>query len=256
MTASPGKGLAGGLLLAGVILAAAPHARGQSTVSTQLWSNFLLDYPHGTDSLFELDIEPKIQVSGQGHWRSLDLNPLIEFYPVHWLDLDAELTAGPTHQSNGVASWEVTPRVGFRVNLFSNRREHPGRQIEALFGRIHLAALFRVEYRNLYYDDGSPSSHQWRFRVRLESKVGITHPDPGKDGTLYATADAEYYVPFGQNVSETFASKLRVRVGPGYRFSYAWRAELLYIRDGNRKTRDDPFATSTNALDVRVKTFF
>ena len=246
-------------LLAGALLAAAASVRGQSAVSTQVWGNFILDYPHGKDSLFELDIEPKIQVAGQGRWRNLDLNPLVEYYPVHWLDLEAELLAGPTHQTNGVVSWEVTPRVGFRVNLFSNLRERveqSGTRVGALFGRIRLAALVRFEYRNLYYNDGSPSSHQWRFRVRLESKAGITHPDVSKDGTLYATADVEYYVPFGEDASETFASKVRFRGGLGYRFNYAWRAELLYIRDANRKTRDDPFATSTNAVDVRVKTFF
>ena len=130
-------------LLAGALLAAAASVRGQSAVSTQVWGNFILDYPHGKDSLFELDIEPKIQVAGQGTWRNVDLNPLVE-----------------------------------------------------------------------------------------------------------------YYVPFGEDASETFASKVRFRGGLGYRFNYAWRAELLYIRDANRKTRDDPFATSTNAVDVRVKTFF
>jgi hypothetical protein len=248
-----------GFLLAAVLLGAASNARGQGTVSTQLWGNFILDYPHGKESLFELDIEPKVQVSGEGTWRNLDLNPLVEYYPVHWLDLEGELLAGPTHQSSGADSWEVTPRVGFRVNLFSNlreRAEQSGKALGALFGRIRLAALFRIEYRNLFYDDGSPSSHQWRFRARLESKIGITHEDVSRDGTLYATADAEYFVPFGADVSETFASKVRGRVGLGYRFSYAWRAEVLYIRDANRKTRDDPFATSTNALDARVKAFF
>lgn len=240
------------------MLAASYHASGQSAASTQIWSNVILDYPHAKNSLFELDMEPKIQVAGQGTWRNLDLNPLVEFYPVHWLDLEAEVLVGPTHQSNSVVSWEVTPRAGFRVNLFSNLRERverSGTRVGALFGRIRLAALFRVEYRNLYYNDGSPSSHQWRFRARLESKAGITHSDISKDGTLYATADIEAYVPFGENVPETFASKLRFRAGLGYRFNYAWRAELLYIRDANRKTRDDPFATSTNAFDVRLKLF-
>jgi len=244
-----------GLVLAGLLRFAAP-ANGQ--VSTQIWNNIILDYPHGKDALYELDIEPKIQVAGQGTWRNVDINPLVEYYPWSWLDLEGELLVGPTHQSNDVVSWEVTPRAGFRVNLFSNlreRAEHSGRALEALFGRIRLATLFRVEYRNLYYNDGTPSSHQWRFRVRLESKIGITDAELSHDGTLYGTADAEYYVPFGADVSETFASKVRGRAGLGYRFNYAWRAELLYVHDANRKTRDDPFATSTNAADLRVKLF-
>ena len=149
----------------------------------------------------------------------------------------------------------TAPRTATGRANRASRVEESGR-VGALLGRIRLAALFRVEYRSLYYNDGTPSSHQWRFRTRLESKAGITDADASKDGTLYATADVEYYVPFGADVSETFASKVRFRGGLGYRFNYGWRAEVLYIRDANRKTRDDPFATSTNAVDVRVKTFF
>jgi hypothetical protein len=63
-------------------------------------------------------------------------------------------------------------------------------------------------------------------------------------------------VPLTGDVSERFANKLRTRAGLGYRFDYRWRGEILYVRDSNRKTKDDPFATSTNALDMRVKVFF
>jgi hypothetical protein len=249
------KKWAEGFLFVGTLLGAALPASGQSSVSTQIWSNIILDYPHGKTSLFELDIEPKVQVSGPGTWRNVDVNPLFEYYATHWLDLEGELLFGPTHQSNDVTSWEVTPRLGFRLNLFSSLRDQEG-PVGALFDRLRVATLFRIEYRNLYYNDEKPDSHQWRFRARVETKLGITDADVSRDRTLYGTADVEYYVPFGADVSETFASKLRLRAGLGYRFSYQWRAEILYIRDSNRKTKDDPFAASTDAADIRVKVFF
>src|SRR5262249_52251699 len=139
---------------------------------------------------------------------------------------------------------EITPRLGFRVNLLSSLRERDG-PFGGLFHRVRLATLIRFEYRNVSYSDGSPSTHQWRFRARLESKIGITDKDLSRDKTLYATADVEYYVTLGGDASERFASKLRARVGLGYRFSDQWRAEILYVRDENRKTSEDPFAIST-----------
>src|SRR5262249_39617802 len=153
-----------------------------SGASTQIWTNLVLDYPHGKDSLFELSIEPKTQVSGEDHWRSLELTPLVEYYPLHWLDRDGQVLVAWTHQSQSSDTTEVTPRLGFRVNLFSNLREREG-LVDALFDRVRLAALIRFEYRNISYSDGSPSSHQWRFRARLESKIGITDRDLSKDGT-------------------------------------------------------------------------
>jgi len=245
------------VFLAGALAAASPTAAqtsGSGGASTQIWTNAVLDYPHGKQALFELGIEPKTQVS-EGEWRSVEVTPLAEYYPLPWLDLEGEMHFARTHQSEGTDSWEVTPRLGFRTNIFSNLREHEGRA-GRLFNRIRIATLIRFEYRNLHYSDDTPSSHKWRFRARLETKAGITHADVSKDGTLYATADFEVYVPLTGDVSERFANKLRTRAGLGYRFDYRWRGEILYVRDSNRKTKDDPFATSTNALDMRVKVFF
>jgi hypothetical protein len=249
--------LVAGLFLSSALFTAGPaiaQTSGSPSTSTQIWATVLLDYPHDKTSLFELSIEPKKQVS-EGEWRSLGVTPLFEYYPLHWLDLEGELRLAWTQESEGTDSREVTSRLGFRVNFFSNLREREG-PVGALFDRVRLATLIRIEYRNLFYTDGSPSSHQWRFRARLESKIGITNADLSRDGTLYGTADIEVFVPFGEDVPERFASKLRTRVGLGYRFSYRCRAEFLYVRDSNRVTKDDPFATSTNAANGRVKIFF
>src|SRR5262249_6803163 len=153
---------------------------------------------------FELDVEPKTQIAPEGdRWRSVELTPLVEYYPVHWLDLVGEGAVARTRQFEQVDTWEVTPRLGFRVNLVC----HP----------VKLATLCRWAYRSTSYSDGSPASHQWRFRARLEVRAGINREDMSRDGTLYGTGDLEVYVPLGSDVSERYASKLRSRVGLGFR---------------------------------------
>lgn len=236
------------------LLLTASFAVGQT--STQLWANVVLDYPNGKTSLFELDIEPKTQISSGDRWRSLDLTPLVAYYPARWLDLEAELDVGRTHEFEGINTWQVTPRLGFRLNILSTLREERGAPLFQVFERVKLATLVRFEYRNFYYSDSTPSSHQWRFRARLESKIGINHVDLSLDRTLYGIADLEGFVPFGGDVTERFASKVRGRVGLGYRFGYGWRAEILYIRDSNRATQEDPFGTDANILDLKMKIFF
>ncbi len=63
-------------------------------------------------------------------------------------------------------------------------------------------------------------------------------------------------MPLGGDVEERYASRLRTRSGLGYRFSYKWRLEGLYIRDEDRNTLEEEFATSSNVIDVRMKVFF
>jgi hypothetical protein len=237
--------------------ASAPgQTSGEGAVNTQLWANIVLDYPKGDRSLFELDIEPKTQTSEGDKWRNVDLTPLVEYYPAKWLDVEGEATVGRTHQFEGVNTWEITPRLGFRFNILSNLRESAGKPFVPAFGRVRLATLVRFEYRSFFYSDDTPSSHEWRFRARLESKIGINHADLSQDRTLYGIADIEGFVPLGPDLSERFASKVRVRAGLGYRFQYGLRAEVLYIRDSNRQTKDDPFGTDSNILDMKLKLFF
>ncbi|MGH9369210.1 MAG: DUF2490 domain-containing protein [Thermoanaerobaculia bacterium] len=229
---------------------------GESEVTTQLWANVVLDYPKGDRSLFELDIEPKIQISGGDKWRNIDVSPLVEYYPSRWIDLVGEGTVGRTRQSEGVNTWEATPRLGFRLNILSNLREKVGQPHFAPLRRVRLTTLVRVEYRNFWYSDDTPSSHGWRFRTRVETRVGINREDLSRDRTLYGIADLEFFVPLGEDVRERYASKVRARAGLGYRFSYKWRAEALYIRDSHRETEEDPFATDSNILNLKMKVFF
>jgi hypothetical protein len=129
----------------------------------------------------------------------------------------------------------------------------PGRRP---LGRVGISNLSRFEWRNLWYSDDTPSSHETRFRNRTELKVGLNHGELSRDRTLYLTADYEFFVPLSDDVPERFATKRRIRVGLGYRRDSRWRFEILFIRDGTRTTDENNFAPAANIVDLRVKVLF
>jgi uncharacterized protein DUF2490 len=247
------------------LLAAASTAAGQartvaassteSAVPVELWGNVTLDFPKGDRWLFETDFEPKTLISGGEKWRNVDVTPLTEFYPRPWIDFVGETTFGYTRQTDDVNTRELTPRIGFRLNVLNNLREGEHFPIHPL-GRVRLATLVRFEYRNFRYSDGSPSQHSWRFRARVELKFGINHADYSLDKSLYGIFDAEGFVSLGEGVSEHFASKARMRSGLEYRLRYGTRFEILYIRDWHRDTKDSPRQPAADILDLRLKLFF
>jgi hypothetical protein len=55
------------------------------------------------------------------------------------------------------------------------------------------------------------------------------------------------------DVDERFATKFRIRLGLGYRYSVKLRPELLLIRDWSLQSGDDEFDIDAYALDLRLK---
>jgi len=233
------------------------RAQGGTGPSTQVWANFTPGRTIGERWYMELDVEPKWQVTSGEEWRNLDLTPLVEAYPFSWLDLESEATVGRTHQRDGLDTFEVTPRVGARFNLFAKfARAVRAREDRLPLTRLAISTLVRLEWRNFFYSDATPDRHEWRFRVRLEGKVALNHPRLTDDRTFYGIGDIEYYAPMGDDVEERYVNKVRVRLGAGYRSSKSTRLEVLYIRDWNRKAPGASAAEDTQAIDVRLKRFF
>jgi Protein of unknown function (DUF2490) len=242
----------------GLLLLAPSAAFAQTNL--QLWGNVTFDWVKSDRLVYELDIEPKVllEVSeGEPDWRNLDVTPNAEYSPKGWLDLIAEAVVGLTKQTNDVNSIEVTPRVGARFHLFSRglptvvrARERPQTR------RIVVRDLVRVESRNFFYTDaGSGSDSVVRFRNRLEFLVPLNKEKLTEDGARYLLADWEWYLPL-DDVEERFANKQRIRTGIGYRRSFAWRFEVLYIWTRSRNTIEEGFTTDDNSIDFRLKRLF
>ena len=229
---------------------------GQGTSSQQLWGNAVFSFPQGDDLYYELDAEPKIQISGGEQWYNIDFTPLVEYYPNSWLDLTGEVTAGYTRQSDRTNTFEVTPKFGIRWHIFTNVSQYFKRLERLPLKRLSLATYFRIESRNFWYSSGLASEHEYRLRMRLESKIALNHERLDFDDTYYLFLDGEYYVPLGREISEKFASKFRLRIGPGYRLSYANRFELLLIYDYARDTLEAELNKDALGLDFRCKFYF
>jgi hypothetical protein len=75
------------------------------------------------------------------------------------------------------------------------------------------------------------------------------------EGARYLLADWEWFLPI-DDAEERFANKQRIRTGLGYRRSFAWRFEALYMWTRSRNTIDEGFTTSDNIIDIRVKRVF
>lgn len=203
---------------------------------------------------YELDLEPKTLVSApddEPDWKNFDVTQTVEYSAKNWLDLSGELATGYTKQTDNVNSFEITPRVGLRFHLFSNRinpllkEKHPKR-------RLVIRDLIRVEYRSLFYTNDQNSDFSWRFRNRLEFLLPLNHNKLSDDKTIYMMSDWEWFIPIS-DVQERFANKQRIRMGFGYRKNFNWQFETLYIWTRSRKNADDRFTTSDNIIDIRIK---
>jgi Protein of unknown function (DUF2490) len=255
-TGVQGAGLSHGMMLIAVLLMCAPVASAQTT--TQLWGNLTFNWVKSERLVYELDFEPKALLAapeGEPDWRNLDVTPNVEYSLRPWLDLVADTTVGWTLQTDDVHSTELTPRFGARFHLFSRARQF--RVVEqAPRRRIVVRDLVRVESRNFFYSGGDTDSDSTvRFRNRLEFLVPLNKERITDDGARYVLADWEWFVPL-DDAEERFANRQRIRTGIGYRRSFNWRYELLYIWTRSRDTIDEGFSTNENIINVRVKRIF
>jgi hypothetical protein len=108
------------------------------------------------------------------------------------------------------------------------------------------------DWRNLYYSTDKPDSSTARIRNRVELLYPMTRPRITDNGATYLIGDAEWFWPVDEP-DERFASKQRVRGGIGYRHSFGWRFEALYIWDRARDSAEEGFTSSDQAFDVKVR---
>jgi hypothetical protein len=239
----------------------APTAASAQT-NTQLWGNITLDWLKGSDTTLEIDVEPKVLLSapdGQPDWRNLDVTPAIEHALKNWMDLVGEIGTGYTKQTDDDNTFELTPRVGVHLHLFSRAlptlfRERAMKSERPPRRRLVIRDLVRVEQRNLFHTQGGTDS-SWRFRNRLEFLFPMNRARISDDGARYLLSDWEWFIPLA-DATERFASRQRIRIGFGYRQTVRWRFEALYIWTRSRDTTGEPFKTSDNIVNFRLKRVF
>jgi hypothetical protein len=238
------------------LLIAAPVVSAQTT--TQLWGNLTFNWVKSDRLVYELDVEPKVLLGapeGEPGWRNLDVTPNVEFSARPWLDLVADATVGRTVQTDDLTTTELTPRLGVRFHLFSRAQKF--RVIEqAPRRRLVVRDLLRVESRNFFYSGGDEESEStFRLRNRLEVLLPLNKARITDDGARYWLADWEWFVPL-DDPNERFANRQRIRAGIGYRRSFQWRYEFVYMWTRSRDAIGEGFSTTENIIDFRVKRVF
>ena len=228
----------------------------QEEVSQQVWTNFIMAFPQSDKLYYELDAETAHQISGGEPWRYIYGTGMVEYYPSKLFDLTGELVVGVTDQDRLEDSFEVSTRWGFRTHFLNTIIDKYNRWEQFPSRKIGLANLMRLEQRNFWYTSSRPSSHDWRWRNRVELRVAINKPDMATDGVWYLMADWEWFVPMSGQTSERFSTKFRKRYGGGYRWRYKWRFELLFQIDDARDTLADDFDVEAYMVDLRAKMFF
>ena len=219
----------------------------------QLWGHLALDWL-ATDRLtYELRIEPKVQPFVHGDeatWMSLDTTPMVEYAVAKWVDVRGEVDIGYTKQRNNANTLRVIPRAGIHLHIFSRimqtrapkgaaREKHPNR-------RANISTLVRFENGN----------NVRNVRSRSELVYPLNRPQTTADGAIYLKSDGELFFPVGSAVAGGIVSEIRLRAGVGYRRSFAWRFEALYVWIGERSGESGAMAPRSHAVQVRLRRQF
>jgi hypothetical protein len=225
----------------------------------QFWATATFSWLRSDRLTYELELEPKVLVAapeGEPDWASFDVTPNVEFAAGTWLDFVGELATGYTVQTDDVNSFELSPRVGFRLHL-TTRDLPTGPFMRERLPRRRLVVrdLVRFEQRNLFYSDGRDADSVVRFRNRLEMQIPLNRERVTDDGAGYVLVDWEWFIPL-DDPAERFASRQRLRAGFGYRRNVTWRFESLYIWNRSRETIEESFHTSDNIVNLRIKRVF
>jgi uncharacterized protein DUF2490 len=185
----------------------------------------------------------------QPTFLSTDTTPRVLYVLASWIDVLGEVAFGTKDQSDNDDSTSLTPRVGVQLHILSrllsggaDPREHPPRF------RWDFRSLLRLEDQREKSSGHDSTTSTWIFRDRFRVAYPINRPKTTSNGAIYLATDWETFVPLDGG----FINQLRARNGIGYRLSFPWRFEALYVWQGERSRPSESLSTKDNALDLRV----
>ena len=150
--------------------------------------------------------------------------------------------------SDWVLSWYILQRGH---NLFKLSAQENGAP-----QRFELSNFTRFEHRNFDYYNKKEPEQEWRLRNRTQFIVVLNRKTFNENRSVSLLYDFEFFIPFGEDITERYATLYRVRIGPGYRHTYWFRFDLLYIIDHSRDEIDDPFKVTSHKLNAKIKLIF
>jgi len=210
--------------------------KANAQTAAQFWAAGTIDWLKTERLTYELEVENKTNP------ETLEVTPQIEYTVVAWADLLAQVD----FKSQVDAGTTPVPRVGVHLHILSRLlqaqadrdqdHEKPPRR------RIVVSTLLRVE------KDGST----WRLRHRFELAYPFNRRRTTDDGAIFWSGDNEQFIPFDRASGDALVSNVRIRTGFGYRQSFAWRYQALYVWNGTRHAGSGPLAPQSWAISLSV----
>ena len=179
-------------------------------------------------------------VLSDGGWVGYRIVPRLETAPTaHWSFLIG-LPLVFTEQQEGSNTFETRAQLGAKYNFTP-------------FKRVQSRLNLRYEYRSVKQEDNDQRQNSDRLRIRAEVVVPLDTDNYRADTMWYAMGDAEVFIGAVADVDERFANRARFRIGAGRKFSYNWRAEILYTLQESRNSLEDTDLTVDNIIRLRFK---
>lgn len=224
-----------------LLFAGAFKAQAQTT-TTQIWDEYMLNYPFAGSWNVELAAAYTTALE-EPRWKALAFQLTPEYALSPRVDLTGAVLYESTMQYESLTTRELREMIGTRIHLTP-------------FSRVLVRLLVRLEQRNLYYIETDDVQRSTRSRLRVESITPLNKPTMfSGDKLWYMLADVEVFGAIDQQVDERFANKFRFRLGAGYRLNYAWRFEFVYTLQTSRNTIAGDFDSTDNIFRFRIKTF-
>lgn len=211
--------------------------------NNQLWMDGIVGRSFASYYMAECEFSYQTLLSDQDRWESLNISPSLEASPTaHWSFM-VGLPYSYTIQRTGLNTQELRAQLGLKYNFTP-------------FKRAQLRLNARFEARRMYTQGDVAAERSHRSRLRTELVVPLDVKSYDSDTMWYGLLDAEAFFIVDQDLNERFANRSRTRIGLGRKFSYNWRAELIYTMQRSRDAIDDEDMTSDNIIRLRVKYYF
>ena len=230
----------------------------------QLWGDLTIDWLTTERLTYEVELQPQTQRivhDGQPTFIAFDATPRAEYTVAKWIDVVGEAEIGRTIQSNDVDTTTVTPRVGAELHILSRilqpRSAGRGAGREKLpLRRLVASTLLRLENESTFFSTDASTKSSWQLRDRFGVTYPLNRPKTTVDGAIYLASDGELFFPLGDASNDGLVNQVRVRTGFGYRRSFAWRFETLYVWIAKRDEQSGVLSVQHHALDIRARREF
>jgi hypothetical protein len=213
---------------------------GASQTNTQIWNEYMLNLPFANSFNLE-NAFTYSTLMGTPKWRAYDYSAALEWSITQHIDVIGQAVVSYTNQNDSYNTLELRPILGTRIHFTPN-------------SRVLTRLLVRAEQRNFKNLETDEWTSELRPRIRVESIIPINRKSYFEDKLWYGLTDVEWLYKTN-DVEERFANRFRWRIGGGYRLSYNFRFEFLYMLQLSKNTIDDGFESSDNIFRFRLKQY-